>query len=103
MKDLSLYCGTVMRSIIVLGSFSRGLIRSFSEDEPEYEALDGSIKGQLQMTEEFSDPSSLFDSVFMSMSDTLNSINTLESSDQTPEDRPLNTTNTTPISPPDTR
>ena len=79
------------------------LIARFSEDELEYEAFDGtSSNGQLQITDEFSDPSSLFDSVFMSMSDTLNSINTLESSDQTPEDRPLNTTNTTPISPRDT-
>lgn len=43
------------------------------------------------MTED-SEASSVFDSVFISMSDTLNSINTLASSDQTPEDRPLNTT-----------
>lgn len=60
-------------------------------------------KGHLQVTEDYSDPSSLFDSVFMSMSDTLNSINTLESSDQTPDDRPFDTsTNTTPVSPRDT-
>ena len=48
------------------------------------------IRRSLQLTED-SDPSSVFDSVFMSMSDTLNSINTLESSDQTPDDKPQNT------------
>lgn len=47
-----------------------------------------------------SDLSSLFDSVVMSMSDTLNSINTFDSYDQTPEDRPINTSSkTTPVSP----
>ncbi|XP_033217418.1 caskin-2-like isoform X2 [Belonocnema kinseyi] len=60
------------------------------EDEQFGDSTDGARK-YLQMTED-SDPSSVFDSVFMSMSDTLNSINTLPSSDQTPEDRPLNFT-----------
>ncbi|XP_044594522.1 ankyrin repeat and sterile alpha motif domain-containing protein 1B isoform X3 [Cotesia glomerata] len=41
---------------------------------------------ELQMTESYSDPSSFFDSVLMSMSDTLNSINTLASSVQTTPD-----------------
>ncbi|OXU25060.1 hypothetical protein TSAR_002247 [Trichomalopsis sarcophagae] len=59
------------------------------EDELYGEPMDGAWR-HLQLTED-SDPSSVFDSVFMSMSDTLNSINTLASSDQTPEDRPLNT------------
>lgn len=64
-------------------------IGRFSEDELYGEPMDGAWR-HLQLTED-SDPSSVFDSVFMSMSDTLNSINTLASSDQTPEDRPLNT------------
>ncbi|XP_012279831.1 ankyrin repeat and sterile alpha motif domain-containing protein 1B isoform X2 [Orussus abietinus] len=55
-----------------------------------------------QQTED-SDFSSVFDSAILSMSDTLNSINTLESYDRTPDDRPLNTTdNTTPHPPRDT-
>ncbi|XP_053976871.1 ankyrin repeat and sterile alpha motif domain-containing protein 1B-like isoform X3 [Hylaeus volcanicus] len=55
------------------------------------------VRRTLQQTED-SDPSSIYDSVFMSMSDTLNSINTLESSDQTPDDKPQNiTTNRIPL------
>ncbi|XP_058789490.1 ankyrin repeat and SAM domain-containing protein 1A-like [Phymastichus coffea] len=61
------------------------------EDEYYGETLDGAAWRPLQMTED-SESSSVFDSVLISMSDTLNSINTLASSDQTPEDRPLNTT-----------
>ncbi|CAK9804969.1 Ankyrin repeat and sterile alpha motif domain-containing protein 1B [Anthophora plagiata] len=60
------------------------------EDEQNGEPVNG-VRRTLQLTED-SDPSSVFDSVFMSMSDTLNSINTLESSDQTPDDKPQNTT-----------
>ncbi|KAG7204766.1 hypothetical protein KM043_005178 [Ampulex compressa] len=60
------------------------------EDEENGGPVNG-VRRALQQTED-SDPSSVFDSVFMSMSDTLNSINTLESSDQTPEDKPQNTT-----------
>ncbi|CAG5076302.1 Similar to Anks1b: Ankyrin repeat and sterile alpha motif domain-containing protein 1B (Mus musculus) [Cotesia congregata] len=41
---------------------------------------------ELQVTESYSDPSSFFDSVLMSISDTLNSINTLASSVQTTPD-----------------
>ncbi|KAK0086931.1 hypothetical protein PV325_002141 [Microctonus aethiopoides] len=64
-----------------------------------FDATNG-VKGQLQSTDDTSDPSSLFDSVFISMSDTLNSINTLESSDQTSDDKLLDiSTNTTPVSP----
>lgn len=60
------------------------------------------IRRSLQLTED-SDPSSVFDSVFMSMSDTLNSINTLESSDQTPDDKPQNTiADRVPLAQPDT-
>ncbi|XP_011645776.1 ankyrin repeat and SAM domain-containing protein 1A-like isoform X1 [Pogonomyrmex barbatus] len=69
------------------------------EDEQNGEPVNG-IRRALQQTED-SDPSSVFDSVFMSLSDTLNSINTLESSDQTPEDIPQNITKRTPL-PPDT-
>ncbi|XP_015431973.1 PREDICTED: ankyrin repeat and sterile alpha motif domain-containing protein 1B-like [Dufourea novaeangliae] len=60
----------------------------------EDEQIGGPVNGvrrTLQQTED-SDPSSVFDSVFMSMSDTLNSINTFDSSDQTPDDKPQNTT-----------
>ncbi|XP_061932237.1 uncharacterized protein LOC107993750 isoform X4 [Apis cerana] len=60
------------------------------EDEQNGGPVNG-VRRTLQQTED-SDPSSVFDSVFMSMSDTLNSINTLESSDQTPDDKPQNTT-----------
>jgi len=70
----------------------------FSEDEDEEPVNE--VRRALQQTED-SDLSSVFDSVFMSLSDTLNSINTLESSDQTPEDIPQNTTKRTPL-PPDT-
>ncbi|XP_057340968.1 ankyrin repeat and sterile alpha motif domain-containing protein 1B isoform X4 [Microplitis mediator] len=56
---------------------------------------------ELQVTESYSDPSSFFDSVLMSMSDTLNSINTLASSDQTtPDDnKPIDIYINTPVSP----
>lgn len=67
-----------------------GWIANFSEDEQNGGPVNG-VRRTLQQTED-SDPSSVFDSVFMSMSDTLNSINTLESSDQTPDDKPQNTT-----------
>jgi len=67
----------------------------FSEDEQNGEPVNG-VRRVLQQTED-SDPSSVFDSVFMSLSDTLNSINTLESSDQTPEDIPQNITKRTPL------
>ncbi|XP_012145704.1 ankyrin repeat and SAM domain-containing protein 1A isoform X1 [Megachile rotundata] len=60
------------------------------EDDQNGGPVNG-VRRTLQLTED-SDPSSVFDSVFMSMSDTLNSINTLESSDQTPDDKPQNTT-----------
>ncbi|XP_072761859.1 ankyrin repeat and sterile alpha motif domain-containing protein 1B isoform X1 [Anoplolepis gracilipes] len=63
------------------------------EDEQNEEPMNG-VRRVLQQTED-SDLSSVFDSVFMSLSDTLNSINTLESSDQTPEDIPQNTTKRT--------
>ncbi|KAK1121874.1 hypothetical protein K0M31_010184 [Melipona bicolor] len=72
-----------------------------SEDEPNGAPVNG-VRRSLQLTED-SDPSSVFDSVFMSMSDTLNSINTLESSDQTPDDKPQNTTaDSVPLAQPDT-
>lgn len=67
----------------------------FSEDEQNEEPVNG-VRRVLQQTED-SDLSSVFDSVFMSLSDTLNSINTLESSDQTPEDIPQNTTKRTTL------
>lgn len=70
-------------------------VRGFSEDEQNGEPVNG-VRRALQLTED-SDPSSVFDSVFMSLSDTLNSINTFESSDQTPEDIPQNTTKSTPL------
>lgn len=71
-------------------SDGRRRIENFSEDERNGGPVNG-VRRTLQQTED-SDPSSLFDSVFMSMSDTLNSINTFESSDQTPDDKPQNTT-----------
>lgn len=73
----------------------------FSEDDEQNGGPVNGVRRNLQTTED-SDPSSVFDSVFISMSDTLNSINTLESYDPTPEDKPLNTsTNRTPLSPHD--
>uniref|UniRef100_A0ABD2XRP4 Ankyrin repeat and SAM domain-containing protein 1A n=1 Tax=Trichogramma kaykai TaxID=54128 RepID=A0ABD2XRP4_9HYME len=74
--------------------------RDFEEDDYYGETLDVGAWQYLssrQRTEDGSDLSSVFDSVLMSMSDTLNSINTL-ASDQTPEDRPSYNTNliTTP-------
>ncbi|XP_076748878.1 ankyrin repeat and sterile alpha motif domain-containing protein 1B isoform X2 [Xylocopa sonorina] len=70
------------------------------EDEQNGGPVNG-VRRALQPTED-SDPSSVFDSVFMSMSDTLNSLNTLESSDQTPDDKPQNTTtNRIPFAPRD--
>ncbi|XP_046823014.1 uncharacterized protein LOC124425943 isoform X2 [Vespa crabro] len=61
------------------------------------------VRRTIPQTEDYSDLSSVFDSVLMSMSDTLNSINTLESSDQTPEDKVQNTiTSRTPLQPRDT-
>nr|XP_050854374.1 uncharacterized protein LOC127065687 isoform X3 [Vespula vulgaris] len=61
------------------------------------------VRRTIPQTEDYSDLSSVFDSVLMSMSDTLNSINTLESSDQTPEDKAQNTiTSRTPLQPRDT-
>jgi len=68
----------------------------FSKDEQNGVELLNGVRRALQQTED-SDPSSIFDSVFMSLSDTLNSINTLESSDQTPEDIPQNTSKRTPL------
>ncbi|XP_024944118.1 uncharacterized protein LOC107271110 isoform X2 [Cephus cinctus] len=59
------------------------------EDEQSGEHVGGTRKVQQQL--EDSETSSVFDSVIMSMSDTLNSINTFGSSDRTPEDMPLNT------------
>lgn len=56
----------------------------FSEDELYGEA----VRRNLYLTED-SDPSSVFDSVIMSMSDTLNSINTIESCERTPDDIPF--------------
>ncbi|KOX71230.1 Ankyrin repeat and sterile alpha motif domain-containing protein 1B [Melipona quadrifasciata] len=71
------------------------------EDGPNGGPANG-VRRSLQLTED-SDPSSVFDSVFMSMSDTLNSINTLESSDQTPDDKPQNTTaDSVPLAQPNT-
>ncbi|XP_048512045.1 ankyrin repeat and sterile alpha motif domain-containing protein 1B-like isoform X2 [Athalia rosae] len=60
-------------------------------DDTDY---DRSTSKNQHWTED-SDLSSVFDSVIMSMSDTLNSINTLESSEPTPEDKPYNNTNIT--------
>ncbi|KAI4491146.1 hypothetical protein M0802_010367 [Mischocyttarus mexicanus] len=60
------------------------------EDEQNRGPVNG-VRKTIPQTEDYSDPSSIFDSVLMSMSDTLNSINTLESSDQTPEDKAQNT------------
>ncbi|XP_012342328.1 ankyrin repeat and SAM domain-containing protein 1A-like isoform X1 [Apis florea] len=65
-------------------------VMSFEDEQNGGPTVNG-VRRTLQQTED-SDPSSVFDSVFMSMSDTLNSINTLESSDQTPDDKPQNTT-----------
>ncbi|XP_011335014.1 ankyrin repeat and SAM domain-containing protein 1A isoform X3 [Ooceraea biroi] len=70
-------------------------VMSLEDGQNGVEPVNG-VRRALQQTED-SDPSSVFDSVFMSLSDTLNSINTLESSDQTPEDIPQNTTKRTPL------
>ncbi|XP_063986359.1 ankyrin repeat and sterile alpha motif domain-containing protein 1B-like isoform X3 [Diachasmimorpha longicaudata] len=60
-------------------------------------------KGIGLMNDDYSDPSSLFDSVLLSMSDTMTSLNTFTSSDRTPDEREFNTsTHTTPVSPGDT-
>lgn len=85
-------------AIVVVSSRLRLTYRGarFSEDEQNGEPVNG-VRRALQQTED-SDPSSVFDSVFMSLSDTLNSINTFESSDQTPEDIPQNTSKCTPLS-----
>ncbi|XP_015518771.2 ankyrin repeat and sterile alpha motif domain-containing protein 1B isoform X2 [Neodiprion lecontei] len=69
-------------------------------DEPDSDTTTSRNLHHPAWTED-SDLSSVFDSVIMSMSDTLNSINTLESSEPTPEDKPYNTNITNTILTPD--